>query len=104
MNLKKIAAYGLVSSITLSSPVSAQSGPEYHPYLTDTFMIGVGAFFPTNGLSLSANGYLPDDEIDFGATLGVDDSQVTPAVDFRWNFGEKWSLGGAMVESGLEWL
>jgi len=80
--------------VLVSGNTFAQSGESYHSFLTDTFQVSAGVFYPTKGLKLSADGTIPGDEIDFDDSLAVDDSEATGSLTFRWNFGEKWSLAG----------
>jgi len=91
MKIKACSITLLAGALVASGPVQAQDA---HPFLDSTFIIGAGAFFPTQGLNLAADGTLPGEEVDFDSALGVDDSEITPAVNFRWNFTDKWSMWG----------
>ncbi len=79
---------------SLASPVAAQTADDYHPFLSDTFNLGIGAFWPKIDLDLQVDGSNPDEEVDFDEALNLSDYQTSPAVNFRWRFGEKWSLFG----------
>ena len=91
----------------------AQSGDEYHPFLSDTFHIGTGIFYPTKTLTLRVDGSTPEDEIELDEALKLDESEATGNLNFRWRFGEKWSFwgqywkvqsdGGAVLEEDIEW-
>ncbi len=81
----------LVSSV---SPVAAQSADDYHPFLSDKFNLGIGVFWPNINLDLQVDGSAPEDEIDFDEVLNLSDYTTSPVLNFRWRFGEKWSLLG----------
>jgi hypothetical protein len=87
----------LVSAFLLSAisnSAFAQSADDYHPFLSDKFNLGIGAFWPSINLDLQVDGSVPEDEIDFDEALNLSDYQTSPSVNFRWRFGEKWSLFG----------
>lgn len=95
------------------SPVSAQQTEDYHPFLSNKFSLGVGAYFPDKDFNIRVDGSVPDEEFDFDEALKFDNSSTTVALDFRWRFGEKWSVmgqywsldssGGAILEQDIEW-
>lgn len=97
----------------LSSPVAAQTAEESHPFLTDTFNIQLGIFWPDKDYTLRVDGSNPEDEIDFDEELGLSDWEATASVNFRWRFGEKWSVWGqywstsetasGILEEDIEW-
>ena len=80
--------------LSLSSPVLAQTADDYHPFLSDKFNLGVGAYWPSLDFNLRVDGSDPGEEIDFDEALNLSDNQTSPAVNFRWRFGKKWSLLG----------
>lgn len=80
--------------ITSSATLQAQPASDSHPWITDRFAIEAGVFFPTSGFKISADGTSPGRQVDFNGALGVDKSQSTGSLTFRWNFGEKWSVWG----------
>lgn len=80
--------------VSLASPVAAQTADDYHPFLSDKFNFGLGAYWPKINLDLRVDGTAPEDEIDFDEALNLSDYATSPAVNFRWRFGEKWSLLG----------
>jgi len=74
-----------------------------HPSLDATFVVNLGAFFPSEGFKLSADPS-PDDEgpeIDFDKVFNTDESDTTFAGDLRWRFGEKWSLWGQYWDANV---
>lgn len=95
------------------SSVSAQQTEDYHPFLTNKFSLGVGAYFPDKDFNIRVDGSVSDQEIDFDEALKHDTSNTTSAINFRWRFGEKWSVagqywslnsnGGAILEQDIEW-
>lgn len=96
-----------------SNPIAAQTSDDYHPFLTDTFNLDLGVFWPAIDYSLQVNGLAPAKEVDFDKILKLDDYQSTPSVNFRWRFGKKWSFwgqywdtsttGGAILDEDIEW-
>lgn len=71
---------------------------EYHPALSDNFILSLGAFKSDNTFEINASG-LPDDggeDIDFGDSIGVDESNTIVNGQLRWKFGKKrkWSIWG----------
>jgi hypothetical protein len=80
--------------MALSGPVAAQSADDYHPFLSDTFRLGIGAFWPQIDLTARVDGSEPGKEIDFDEAFNISDNQTSASLDFRWRFGEKWSFWG----------
>jgi len=86
-----------------SGPVLAQDF-EYHPALSDNFIFTLGAFRSDNTFKISAEGSRGidiEDEIDFGNSVGVDESSVLLAGELRWKFGKtrKWSIFGQAFQA-----
>lgn len=81
--------------------VCADQSSDMHPYLTDTFFLDLGAFFPERRLNLSVNGSTGDlnPVVDFSEELGLKQSDETFALDFGWRFGNKWRLVSQYFES-----
>jgi len=76
--------------------VCAQESSDMHPYLTDTFFLDVGVFFPDRRLKLSVDGSAGGENpiIDFSEEFRLKESDETFALDFGWRFGERWRLVG----------
>ena len=99
--------------VSLSNPVAAQTADDYHPFLSDTFRLEIGAFWPQIDFTGQVDGRDPSEEIDFDEAFNISDSQMTGSLDFRWRFGEKWSFWGqvwatdnsgkAVLEEDYEW-
>ena len=105
--------------------LSASSGAvmaqdyDYHPALSDNFTISLGWFRSDNAFKISAENLvddaIPNDEIDFPDSVGVDDTSTLFNGQFRWKFGRerKWSLmaqyfesnatGEAVLTEDVEW-
>ena len=77
-----------------ASPVLAQTEDDYHPFLSDKFNLSIGVYWPKINFNLQVDGSDPSEDIDMDETLNLSDYQSSGALDFRWRFGEKWSLGG----------
>jgi len=72
---------------------------DYHPALSDNFILSVGAFKSDSAFTIGAEGSESDEEgndIDFGDSVGVDESNTLLNAQLRWKFGKnrKWSLWG----------
>jgi hypothetical protein len=80
--------------VSLASPVAAQTADDYHPFLSDKFNLGIGLYWPKIDLTLQVDGLAPEDDIDFDEILNLSEYTSSPAINFRWRFGEKWSLFG----------
>jgi hypothetical protein len=72
----------------------AQEADTVHPFLNDRFLLAVGAFARAQNFDIRADGSLPEAQIDFDETLGVDDDDISGSLNFRWKYGSKWSLWG----------
>lgn len=102
-----------LTAALFSIPVVAQTGEDYHPFLTDKFNIGVGLFWPNKSATVRVDGTFPEEEFDFDEALGFDDYETTPSLIARWRFGEKWSVfgqywstdssNGAELTEDIEW-
>lgn len=96
-----------LSALALASApitVSAQDA-DYHPAISDNFVLGIGAFRSDNTFKISAGGRdIENDEIDFGNSVGVDDSNTLFNAQLRWKFGKKrkWSIWGQYFENNAK--
>ena len=84
----------LLSALLTPALVIAQESDQTHPYLSDRFQLAIGVFAKQQGFKNAADGTVPEEEIDFDKTLGVDDDDTSAALTFRWKFGDKWSVWG----------
>lgn len=90
----------------------------YHPVLSDNFVATLGAFKSDNAFTISAEGSIEDEvdsSIDFGNSVGVDETSTFVNAQLRWKFGKgrKWSLwgqyfsndasGDAVLTKDVEW-
>jgi hypothetical protein len=75
----------------LSFPATAQDS--VHPELSSKYSLDLGLFFPERDIQLKAGVTAPGARrIDFGSEFGLKKHDQMFAVDFKWRFGEKWSL------------
>jgi hypothetical protein len=102
--------------LLLSNAVTAQNSQvsdRYHPFLSDTFNLGIGAFQTQKNFDIQVDGSSPGDDIDFDEALGLEDSETSLTINFRWRYTDNWSLfgqywaissgGGAVLEENTEW-
>ena len=90
-----------------------EDSQDFHPALSDRFIFSAGGFWPDKSLKIQVDGSEPEEEIDFEEDLKLSDREATWALNFRWRFGEKWSVfgqywevsdsGGAVLEEDIEW-
>lgn len=98
--------------VLISPPAFAQSD-SIHPILASEFTLTGGIFFPNEEFKISVHGETPRADVDFNDAFKVSRSESTGAMNFRWRFGEKWSLAGqywsvsdvgkATLEEDVEW-
>ncbi|MBT8069901.1 MAG: hypothetical protein KJO80_05675 [Gammaproteobacteria bacterium] len=70
---------------------------DYHPYISDSFSVSLGAMRSSNSFKIGAYGVEGDGEdIDFDDSVGVSDSSTFFNGQFKWKFGSEknWSLAG----------
>lgn len=103
--------------ILTSGQSLAQEDFDYHPAFSDNFTISLGAFKSSDFFRIGSAGAPtePGDDMDFGKTLGVDESATILNGNLRWKFGKKrkWSLSGqyfkssnkgdAVLEEDIKW-
>lgn len=104
-----------IALASLPGTALAEDWGDYHPGLSDSFAVSLGAFKSDNTINISAGGRDADEEIDFGDSVGVDKSNTIVNAQLRWNFGSsrKWSLwgqyftndatGDATLEEDVDW-
>jgi hypothetical protein len=92
-SLIKLVPLALVSSV-LSNSVLAQSDEDFHPMLSTKFNIDIGVFWPQVDFNIQVDGSDPGEDIDLDQMLKFSNYQSSAALDFRWRYGEKWSLWG----------
>jgi hypothetical protein len=116
--MKVLNMLALLALLVVFSPVSvlAQVADDRHPILDKRFHLGAGVYFPDKNFKLSVAGRADPElrrEIDFEEALKIDNSETTSAAEFRWQFGEKWSVAGqywtisdsstAVLTEPIEW-
>ena len=115
MNIKNLQIWTCLLTLSLCGVATAQSSSNadnYHPFLSDTFNLGIGAFGPQKNFKLQVDGTTPGDNIDFEDALNLEDSETTLAINFRWRYSRNWSLfgqywavdseGGAILTQDIE--
>ena len=76
-------------SIGTAGAQESDSSGNYHPFLSDTFQLSLGAFRPKKEITLSlSNGRNFTEEIE------RKDTESTPSFTFRWRYTDNWSLWG----------
>jgi hypothetical protein len=79
--------HGIVAILLIAAcyvnPAAAQQAGDYHPFLTNKFNLGVGAYFPDKNFNIRVDGSVPDEEIDFDEALRHDTSDTTGSLTFR---------------------
>jgi hypothetical protein len=112
-NLQKLTC---LLALLLSNAVVAQNlqvSDKYHPFLSDTFNLGIGAFQTQKNFDIQVDGSSPGDDIDFDQALGLEETETSLTINFRWRYTDNWSLsgqywaissdGGALLEEDIEW-
>ena len=94
----------LVSLLLIGSlqPGHAANTSGVHPYLSDTFFVDVGVFWPDRRLGLGVNGSAGEvhEPIEFEDDVRLKRADTIFSLEFGWRFGEKWRLVGQHFESG----
>jgi hypothetical protein len=114
-----VCAKGLLLSsfilVAATKPLFAEGQGGVHPYLTDTFSVDLGVYFPERQLRIRVDGPTggPGDLIDFQSELKNTRSDEIFSLNIAWHFGEKWQLGGqyfnskgsreSVLENDVEW-
>jgi hypothetical protein len=85
----------------VSAPACSQETDTVHPFLSNTYFIDIGAFFPDRVLNLSVDGSRGEDRdlILISEEVNFNESDTTLALEFGWHFGEKWRLVGQYFDS-----
>ena len=79
--------------VACANSVVASDSTDYHPFLSDQFNIDLGVFLSNSDFKIKVNGQSPDvDTIDLNGDAKLSHSQNAGSINFRWRFGEKWSL------------
>jgi len=112
VNRITVVCFLLISGTNL---LHAQEQTDVHPYLTNTFFIDLGIYFPDRETRLGVDGSISGDnnDFEFDRVTGGKESDETFAMDFGWRFGKKWSLllqyfkstsaKGAVLTEDIEW-
>jgi hypothetical protein len=89
-NKLQLAALLTTISMTLSTAAVAEA---ISPVLDDKFTFKLGAMYNEIDGTVTINkAPLPETPVDIDDILGIDTSQTSPWLGFRWRFGERWAL------------
>lgn len=115
MNKKLFLSLGALTLLSASRALLAQDYA-YHPELSDSFTVTLGAMRSNNSFRVEADvGDDIGDRIDFGDTLGVSNHSTFFNGQAKWKFGSenKWSFaaqyfsnsanGSIVLEEDIEW-
>lgn len=96
-----------LSALVISSASSALLAQDYdyHPYLSDSFTISLGAMRSKNSFKLESDlGDDIGDEIDFGDSLGISHHSTFFNGQLKWKFGstKKWSISAQYFSSNAK--
>jgi hypothetical protein len=97
-----LCIFALLLVSASGSLLAQDQDSDFHPALSDNFILGVGLFRSDNAFKLSAGvGGDISDDIDFGDSVGVDETATLFNAQLRWKFGKKrkWSLWGQYFET-----
>ena len=88
--------FAVCALLVLAPSSLAAQETAIHPTLSAKFMINGGVFFPDKEVTLRVDGTLPTPEVrnNGGESFKYKESDSTGAMNFRWRFGEKWSVSG----------
>ncbi|MBT8051509.1 MAG: hypothetical protein KJO70_09960 [Gammaproteobacteria bacterium] len=113
MRKEKLSGHLIALTLVLPSLAAAQTSGAVHPLIEKDFFVGAGVFFPDKNFTLSVDGSVPNEDIEFDEVFKVDDNEATTAAELRWRFGEKWSVqaqywrvsdgGASSLEEDVEW-
>jgi hypothetical protein len=91
----KDARFTVLACATLLSVAAFGDEPaSRHPLLDDRFVVSAGAYLPQKQLKIRVDGSVPVGDIGFDERFGLSSDETTWAAEFRWRFGEKWSVAG----------
>ena len=86
-----ISAFFLMSlSVGAAGAQESDGSDKYHPFLSDTFHIGLGVYRPTKKNKIGVDLNLPNDSIQ--ESLDGTEDQTTAMLDFRWRYTKNWSF------------
>ena len=100
--------------LLLGAPFPTAAQDDVHPELSSRHSLDLGLFFPEREIRLQAGLALPGvPDVDFGSEFGLEKHDQMFALDYRWRFGEKWSLSAqhfsasaaatVELEENVEW-
>jgi hypothetical protein len=90
-----LSCFALLGGAPLSV---AEEAADVHPYLTDSFILDVGGYFPDRTVKISAG--IGGGDFELSDDVEVRDSDETFSLDFGWRFDENWKLAAQYFSSG----
>jgi hypothetical protein len=91
--MSRPAASITISFLLLVASFPAAAQDSVHPELSSKYSLDLGLFFPERKIELQAGVTAPGARrVDFGSEFGLSKHDQMFAIDFRWRFGDKWSL------------
>jgi hypothetical protein len=113
--MKVLVIVGLITAGETKPLYAADEQGKVHAYLTDTFSVDLGVYFPERQLRIRVDSPTggPGDIIDFQTEFKDKRSDDIFSLNFGWRFGERWQLGAqyfkssggreAVLEEDVEW-
>lgn len=97
----KQAVLMIALACSISQAGADESTDTRHPWLESDWRLSLGSFLTneTSKLSVAGEAGSGDEQIDFGRSLGLDDSDTRLSGTLNWRFGEKWSVGLQYLDS-----
>lgn len=99
MKLTVAVIFLILPSALFPQIALGQSDIDRHPLLTEKFSASIGAYVFDKSIQLRVDGQSPGEEIDFDERLNLKSDEASISLNFRWRFGEKWSLWGQYFNS-----
>ena len=87
-----------IAALLLALPFATAAQDDVHPELGAKYSLDMGLFFPERDIVIQA-GVTGLRGVDFTGELGLEKHDQMFAIDFRWRFGEKWSLAAQYFDA-----
>ncbi len=95
-----ISAFFLVSlTAGVASAQESGSSGKYHPFLSDKFVIGLGAYRPDKSFELGADLGVGGGS---GAVIDASDSETTGLMVLHWRYTKNWSFQASYWDTDSE--
>jgi outer membrane protein W len=87
-------------SVGVASAQESDSSDKYHPFLSTTFQMGLGAYRPTKKNKIGAGTDLGDDNLQ--GSLDSSENQTTGMLNFRWRYTDNWTFQGNLWQTSSD--